>query len=135
MTSRSLNYKYPFFGYTLRLWKYAFGDSCFLNFPPWVYAFIHLHFLQFSTCTNSQEFYLFIVGVHVYFLLNPPLGDQISGLWAQGQVFEHKAQNSCPVERKVNKNGGENVIWLCDILVFFYREPKEKKKKKKEKKR
>lgn len=40
------------------------------------------------------------------------------------------------MKRKVNKNGSQNIISLCDAdTVFSYREPKEKKKKKKEKKR
>lgn len=111
---------------------HAFRGCCFLNFSPWVYAFTHLHFLQFSTFTYPGI--SFVSSGWVYVFCGTLLWE------TRFLAFEHreglcKAKNSCSVERKVNKNGNQSVIWLCDRDIVSSLENQKKKRKRKRKRR
>lgn len=72
--------------------------------------------------------------MHVQFLQNSPLGNQISGFWVQVQVFECKAELRILAQWR-EKNGSQNVIWLCDRDIVSSLDNQKKKRKRKKKRR
>lgn len=105
----------------------------FVNFPPWVMPLSTSIFSKFLHALIPGNFILLLIWVCVYFWLNAPLRDQISGLWTWEVCLWTQSSEFLPNEEKkwVRMEVRTWFVYVMQTLFFPIREPKEKKKKKK----